>query len=218
MHLKLSIIGINIFLKKRKTKTHVGCLKKKNKQFVFSYNKNYLKTKNIIPLGPKFPLTKKVFKSKSLFPFFEDRIPSKENPAYPEYCKAMKINPKEENPFILLSTIGKKGPSSFIFEPIYEHSFTIKDISDFRKLLNFSTREFAYIFEIPQASINALEKKRYSGKDLLKRFEIIVKFPQVAIYFIKLNGGILPFDKKKNALKILLKIPKIEFELNRLSK
>ncbi|NGX41658.1 MAG: hypothetical protein KR126chlam4_01502 [Candidatus Anoxychlamydiales bacterium] len=218
MQLKFLIIGIDVFLEKRKTRIHVGYLKKENEQFVFIYNDHYLRAQNIIPLGPEFPLTKKQFKSKSLFASFEDRIPSKENPAYSEYCQAMKIDPMEDNPLVLLSTIGKRGPSSFVFEPIYERLFTIQDVLDFRKLLKLTTREFAHIFEISQASLNALERKRSSGKDLLKRLEIFVRFPTVALYFLIINGGILSFNKWQNAATVLKKIKSFNiFQYNHLN-
>ncbi|MCB1107049.1 MAG: hypothetical protein KDK76_03020, partial [Chlamydiia bacterium] len=54
--------------------------------------------------------------SKSLFVPFLERIPSKNNPSYPEYCQSVGISVDEENVFVLLSTIGRRGPSSFIFE------------------------------------------------------------------------------------------------------
>ncbi len=199
MELISSIIGIDVFLEKRTTRIYVGKLTKEKSFFVFTYNDNYLHAKNIIPLGPEFPLTKKTFKSKKLFNSFEDRIPSPKNPAYPEYCQAMKIDPKEKNPLILLATIGKRGPSSFVFEPIYKRLFHTKDIINFRKSLNFSTREFSYIFEISQSALNALERKRSSGKDLIKKLELIIKFPQVALYLLILNGGILSFKKYQKA-------------------
>jgi hypothetical protein len=43
------------------------------------------------------------------------------------------------------------------------------------------------------------------GKDLLKKLEIIVKFPEVAIYFININGGFLLSSKKHDILKKLKK-------------
>lgn len=147
---------------------YVGCLIKEKDQFVFTYDDLYFRARKIIPLGPEFPMTRKVFTSKSLFSSLKDRIPSKENPAYPEYCSYMGISPDEDNPFVLLSTIGQKGPSSFVFMPLYEREFHVQDVIEFRKLLGFTTRDFAEIFEIPQASLNALERKRNSGKDLFK--------------------------------------------------
>lgn len=204
--MQLKIIGVDIFLERRKTRLYVGQLKKEADDYVFVYDDHYLHSRNIIPLGPEFPLTKKEFRSKKLFPSLEDRIPSKLNPAYSEYCHLLGIDPKETNPLILLSTIGKRGPSSFVFAPFYNRSFTVQDVLDFRNFLGFTTREFAEIFEIPQASFNALERKRSSGKDLLKRLEIIVRFPAVALYFLLVNGGILPSEKHQKAEDFLMSL------------
>ena len=104
----LKTIALNIFLRKPKTRMHVGVLKRTQNEYIFTYENQYFKAKNIIPLGPEFPLTKKQFRSKNLFPSFEDRIPSRQNPAYPEYCLAMGIDPEESDLIILLSTIGRK--------------------------------------------------------------------------------------------------------------
>lgn len=201
--MKLLTIGVDIFLERRKTRLHVGVFTKKEKTFVFTYDDYYLRAKNVIPLGPEFPLTKKEFKSDTLFPSLDDRIPSRQNPAFPEYCDAMGIDSKEKDPIILLSTIGKRGASSFVFEPIYEHSFTAQDVIEFRKSLGFTTREFAHVFDVALSSLNILETKQKSGKDLLKRLEIIVRFPEVALYFLFLNGGALPQNKWQNAASIL---------------
>ena len=154
----LKIIGVDIFLEKRKTRLHVGVLEKINGKLVFTYDEDYFKAKNIIPLGPEFPLTQKQFISERLFPSIEDRIPSQQNPAYPEYCELMGVDPKERDPFILLSTIGKKGPSSFIFSPIFERKILVEDVMKFRELLGLTTREFATVFEFSQASLNAFER------------------------------------------------------------
>jgi HipA-like protein len=191
----LKIIGVDIFLEKRKTRLHVGVLNKMNGKLVFSYDEHYFKAKNIIPLGPEFPLTQKQFISDKLFPSLEDRIPSTQNPAYPEYCQLMGIDPEEQDPFILLSTIGKKGPSSFMFSPIFERKIAAEDVIKFRELLGLTTREFAIIFEFSQASLNALERNRTSGKDILKRLEILLNFPAVALDFLLINGGHLIYNK-----------------------
>src|SRR5690349_18056467 len=124
----LKIIGISVFLEKRKTQTLVGSLYKIDQKLVFTYEDSYLNAQHSIPLGPEFPLTQKQFSSDKLFPSLEDRIPPTKNPAYPEYCLAMGIDPNERDPFILLSTVGSKGPSSFIFHPIFKRDITSKDI------------------------------------------------------------------------------------------
>lgn len=191
----LKIIGVDIFLEKRRTRLHVGILKRENAKLVFTYDENYFKAKNIIPLGPEFPLTQREFSSEKLFPSLEDRIPSLQNPAYPEYCSAMGIDLKERDPIILLSTIGRKGPSSFIFYPIFERKVTTGDVIKFRESLGLTTREFSAIFEFSQSSLNALERNRILGSEILKRLEIILNFPNVALDFLLINGGCLIHEK-----------------------
>lgn len=191
----LKIIGVDVFLEKRRTRIHVGILKRENAKLVFRYDENYFKAKNIIPLGPEFPLIQREFSSEMLFPSLEDRIPSLQNPAYPEYCLAMGIDPKERDPIILLSTIGRKGPSSFIFYPIFERKVTTEDVIKFRESLGLTTREFSAIFEFSQSSLNALERNRILGSEILKRLEIILNFPSVALDFLFINGGYLIYEK-----------------------
>lgn len=202
----LKIIGVGIYLEKRKTRLHVGVLKRVNAQLVFAYDDHYFKAKNIIPLGPEFPLTQKEFSSEKLFPSLEDRIPSLQNPAYPEYCLAMGIDPQERDPIILLSTIGRKGPSSFIFYPIFERKITAQDVISFRESLGLTTREFSDVFEFSQSSLNALERNRILGNEILKRLEIILNFPKVAMEFLLINGGHLTYEKwimANNKLKVI---------------
>jgi len=200
---KYKIIGVNVFLERRLTRIFVGQLIQQNGNFVFTYDDQYLKAQKIIPLGPEFPLTEKQFISKNLFPSLEDRIPSKKNPAYPEYCLEMEISPDEKDPIILLSTIGRKGPSSFIFYPQYEHAITSRDVIAFRESLSMTTREFAKIFEFSQASLNALERNRIVGSEILKRLEIILHFPKVALDLLLINGGYLSYEKYSKALRQL---------------
>jgi HipA-like protein len=199
----LKIIGVDVFLEKRKSRLYVGLLEKRDGKIVFTYDDHYFTAKNIIPLGPEFPLTKKQFASDVLFPSLEDRIPSKQNPAYAEYCQLVDIHPDENDPFVLLSTIGKKGPSSFIFTPRFERSIKAEDLIIFRKALGLTTREFARVFEFSQASLNALEKGRTSGKDVLKRLEILLNFPDVALQLLIINSGNLTYDKWIKAINYL---------------
>ncbi|MFW9878531.1 MAG: HipA N-terminal domain-containing protein [Candidatus Thorarchaeota archaeon] len=204
----LEIIGIFVFLKKRKTQTLVGRLYKIDQKFVFTYEDSYLNDKYSIALGPEFPLTQKKFSSDKLFPSLEDRIPSVQNPAYPEYCLAMGIDPNERDPFILLSTVGSKGPSSFIFYPIFKRDISPKEIIEFRNMLGLTTREFAAVFEFSQNSLNAFEKGRRRGVEILKRLEILLHFPAVALYFLSINSGYLPYEKWLDASEKLKKLAK----------
>ncbi len=204
----LKTIGIFVFLKKRKTQTLVGRLYQIDQKLVFIYEDSYFNAKNSIALGPEFPLTQKEFSSDKLFPSLEDRIPSVQNPAYPEYCLAMGIDPDEQDPFILLSTIGSKGPSSFIFYPIFKRDIPLKDIVEFRHMLGLTTREFAAVFEFSQNSLNALERGRRGGVEILKRLEILLHFPNVALYFLLVNSGYLAHEKWVAASEKIKKLAK----------
>ena len=203
MQLKSPVIGIKVYLERRKARILVGSLTKESDHFVFIYDDKYLRAPRIIPLGPEFPLTKRRFESIDLFPSLQDRIPSKENSAYPDYCRAMGIAETESNVIVLLATIGSRGPSSFVFEPIYDRSFTADDIVRFRQTLGFTMREFAKVFELGQGSLNSIEKKKMSGKDTLKRLEIISRFPEVARFYLQVNGGAINTEKRRQALKAL---------------
>lgn len=200
---RLKVIGVDIFLEKRKTRIHVGVLEKIYEKLVFTYDEGYFKAKNVIPLGPEFPLTQKQFMSERLFPSLEDRIPSQQNPAYSEYCQLMGVDPKERDPLILLSTIGKKGPSSFVFSPIFDRKIVVNDLIKFREFLGLTTREFAAVFEFSHTSLNAFERGKTSGKDILKRLEILLNFPVVALDLLFVNSGLLVYEKWSNATEKL---------------
>lgn len=181
--------SMDVYLERRKSRDYVGRLlrPKEGRGFKFKYNENYLLKKNAIPLGPEFPLLKKVFFSNKLFETFIDRIPSRENPAFPDYCRSAGISPNETDYLELLMTIGRKGPSSFIFEPVKERLFTGREITDFRKELGLTLREFAAAFGMSPTSVQKLEAGTVSGRELLKRFEIYRHFPDVALYEIQKN-------------------------------
>ena len=200
---KLKVVGIDIFLEKRKTRMHVGALTRENGKIMFVYNERYFTAKYVIPLGPEFPLTQRKFFSEKLFPSLEDRIPSRKNPAYVEYCAQTGIDPKEQDPFILLSTIGKRGPSSFVCSALYDREITPEDLIEFRDSLGLTTREFAKVFEFSQTSINALERGRSSGKDIIKRVEILLHFPEVAAELLLINSGYLSYEKWRRATEKL---------------
>ena len=57
------LVGINIYLERRKTRLLVGHLKMESSEYVFTYNERYLHLRNVIPLGPEFPMTKRSFRS-----------------------------------------------------------------------------------------------------------------------------------------------------------
>jgi DNA-binding transcriptional regulator YiaG len=189
------VTTIEVYLERRKSRDYVGRLSRIKGEskpgFEFEYNEAYLLKKNSIPLGPEFPLTKRMFHSKKLFASFEDRIPSRENPAYSEYCESAGVSPNETDPLVLIATIGRRGPSSFVFERVKTNLITGTEIANFRQELSLTIREFAAAFGTSPASIQQLEIGKGSGKELLKRLEIYIKFPAVALYEVRKNRAAL---------------------------
>jgi HipA-like protein len=194
---------VKVYLKNYTTRIPVGTLRHEDDKYIFTYYKTYLYHKNAIPLGVELPLTKICFESPTIFEAFWDRIPSKRNPAYPEYCSLFDISPEENNILVLLVTIGRKGPSSFIFEPIFDDSFTGQDVKLFRNSLELSTRQFAVAFGKSQATIVRIENGKTSGLRVLKCLEIFSKFPDAAIYYIEKYGSKLTSKTKDNLIKKL---------------
>ena len=120
--------ALDIYLERQKTRHYVGRLSWYNKKFIFEYNTAYIYSESSIAIGPDLPLKKARHVSLKLFPSFLDRIPSRQNPAYKEYCQLVGISPLEQNIFVLLSTLGKKSPiTPFVCEPAREQkSFLLK--------------------------------------------------------------------------------------------
>lgn len=188
MPLKINkITAIDIYAEFGKSRMYVGRLDKNGGKFQFLYDRKYLKSKKKLSLGPEFPLTKRQFFSDLLFNSFKDRIPSKENQAYTEYCGKFGISSDENNELILLATIGSRGPSSFVFEPVFDSEFTAADLVAFRKKLELSTRDFAILFDVAYSTLNKIENGKMSGRDILKRIEIYALFKEVALFEIEKN-------------------------------
>jgi len=198
-----NITAVDIYLEKRKTREYVGRLSRSNSNFIFIYADSYIYKDKAIALGPDLPLSSKKFTSKKLFPSFEDRIPSKRNPAYSEYCKMVGIDLDENDPLILVATLGQKGPSSFVFAPVLHHSITSDDLIKYRKHLQLTVREFSELFDVATSTLHRIEKNKTSGKDVLKRLEIYLNFPEVALYEIMKNGDKINETKRTLVEKIL---------------
>lgn len=197
------ISAISVFLEKRKSRVYVGKLYREKGDFIFQYSDQYLHMEHIIPVGPELSLTKQIYHSKNLFESFKDRIPSKENPAYGEYCESTGISIDENDPFVLLATIGRKGPSSLIFEPIFSKEFRGKDVLFYRKKLGLTQREFASCFEISKSSLIRIEHEKEFNNEAFKRLELYIKFPETSYFQILQNSGWLNDDKTKEVLKKL---------------
>jgi len=189
---KIDQSQLQVFSESRKRRVFVGTLTwDQNRDiFEFTYDPKYSRSQTAIPVGNELDLFKKSHSSKGkLFPSFFDRIPSKENPAYGDYCRSQGISVDETNPIILLISIGKRGPSTFIFEPVFLNFFDYKKVREFRESLDLSIHEFAAAFDFNPPTLQRLESGKNSDLGTIRRAQIYLEFPQVAMWQLELNSG-----------------------------
>ena len=207
-----NIIGIKVYLEHRRTRSAAAELteQQENGRTVFQlvYDTHYLVDEKAIPLGPELPLTQQIYRSATLFAFFQDRIPERKNPAYIDYCEATGIFIDEQNPFVLLATIGKRGPSSFVFEPIFKEGFAATHVKTYRKTLGLSIREFAALFNISVSHLQKIESQKFSGKEILKFVKIYYEAPDLLLKKVLHEGGMLHTDKQKALISTLVQLIK----------
>lgn len=205
---------LKIYHESRKRRIFVGELtyNRLENRYELIYDKNYANSKNAIPISPDLDLFKLHHHSETgkLFPAFLDRIPDKSNPAYKDYCKAQGISPDESNPIILLGAIGKRGPSSFIFESIYYSKITLFHVVQLREQLGISQNDLANAFDVSKTTLQRLEAGISRDFNTLKLFQIMLSFPEVALWQLKLSG-----DKvHKDVLNKLIKYFEAQLNLN----
>lgn len=189
---KIDSSQLHVFTESRKRRIFVGTLNfdKTKNQFDFKYDIKYAKSKKAIPIGKELDLFKKSHISKGkLFPSFADRIPSRDNPAYEDYCKSQGISANEENPIILLVAIGRRGPSTFIFEPVFKNEFSYLDVKRFRENLGLSINDFSLAFDINPPTLQRLETGKKADLGTIRRIQIYLLFPKVAMWQIEMNAG-----------------------------
>ncbi len=162
MRFKKSDVALEVYGESKSRRMYVGLLKwnRDTNIFEFTYDRNYIMSPKAIPVGPDLPLSKRNHTCKGkLFPSFQDRIPSKGNPAYVDYCNAAGISPKERNPIILLGAIGKRGPSTFVFEPITINTVDGRnELENFRKAKKISLHEIALALDLNEVTLHRILK------------------------------------------------------------
>ena len=103
----------------------------------------------------------------------------------------------------MLATIGRRGPSSFIFEAFYDDHFTFEDFDKFRKSLGLSLHDAALLFDVSLSILHKIKAGDSSGKEVLKRLELYCLFKDVLMLQIKSNGKFLHSDKISRILRVL---------------
>jgi DNA-binding transcriptional regulator YiaG len=177
---------LEVYSEGRKRRIYVGELfyLPKKKKYCFRYDDKYRASSVAIPIGPELDLFKKEHFSKAdrLFPSFIDRIPSRSNPAYEDYCRAMEISPSEKNQIILLGSIGKRGPSTFVFEPVLQSTLSSTQILEFRSQLKLSRYDLSQVLGCNELTLQRIERGQQSDSFTFRLIEIFFEFPEVALW------------------------------------
>lgn len=213
-NLKVDPYKLHVFLELRRRRLFVASLTYDidSDKYILVYDKDYINSKHAISLGPGLDIftQKHISNAGELFPSLQDRIPDKDNPAYEHYCKSQGIDPNETNMIILLGSIGRKGPSSFIFEKVYKSNFNIQSLKDVRERLNITQHDFAKVFGISVATLQKLEYGISKDQNVLKLLEIYFSFPEVAVWQIQQNAGVVTTDTTISLIKYFESLQKFE--------
>jgi HipA-like protein len=200
------VVSVLVYLERHKDRHLVGELTYdgKDKTYIFQYDKKYLRAK-LLPLGPELPLNPKKFVSKQLFESFIDRLPSRETPTYGHHCAKEGIDMNEADPFVLLTTVGKRGPSSssFVFEGQHKQAFSPESVKAFRKELRLTTKEFAQCFSIPEKMLVAIEEGVHKEPNVLQRLELYIQFPSAALFEFQRNSAEIHREKQRLVEQVL---------------
>lgn len=191
---------INVYSQTHTKRVFIGRLTRKGKKYFFEYDNNYKKFKNALPLGPELPLWKGTISSSTLFESFLDRIPSKKNPAYKDYCHEWGIDENEDDVFVLLTSIGRRGPSTFIFEPAVQCDFTASELKSFRTKLGLTQAEFENFFDISHMTLVRLEKGKIQNDFYMHYFRLFAEVPEALAWLLKKRGHLL-HDERRAAIE-----------------
>lgn len=192
-NLKIDPNRLLIFHELKRRRIFVGELIYDEKLDVYKlrYDDNYVNLKSAIPLSQELDLFKTIHVSNKgqLFSAFIDRIPERENPAYADYCRSQGISVDEKNPIILLGSIGRRGPSSFVFEKTYKAGISIDKITRLRQELNITQHDLAKAFGISKVTLQKIESGGSSDEKTIKLLQIYFTFPEVAIWQLHQTGA-----------------------------
>lgn len=201
---------VEVYAEGRKRREFVGALRRDpaTQRFRFEYDRAYLRSKRAIPLGPELNFSQPVYVSEPgvLFPSFADRIPSRQNPAYAEYCASAGISVEETDPMRILPAIARRGPSSFIFESVWREREDISSqIKRFRREAGLTFFDLAALLDLPILTIKRLESG-LSRRDtaLTGWLRVLIDHPLIFLEQLQRKGSRLHDDTRRR-LEIYLR-------------
>lgn len=111
-----SMKKVAVIFENRKKRELVGELTHVRSKWVFQYDKKW--EKKGISLDMELPITGKPVVSKFMPEFFAERIPPKESGTFTTYAKIWGLTEELSDPMALLVTLGHRGPSNYVFDPV----------------------------------------------------------------------------------------------------
>ncbi len=106
-----------------------------------------------------------------------DRIPSRLNAAYPEYCESVGIRVDERNPMILLPSLGRRGPSDFIIERVFvlQDQIIPKALRRILEEVPLSQNDLALALDIPITTLWRILKGSSKDESLLRLIHLYLE-------------------------------------------
>lgn len=149
----------------------VGRLSFENNQFNFVYTKGAKTAENFVPFGRMNDLDG-VYVSRELFPFFSNRLLSKNRPEYKEYLGWLNIPAGKDDPFAILArTGGIRGTDSIMIFPCPEPSL------DGKYRVHFFGHGLRYLPEYALGSVRNLQP----GNQLFILLDVQNEYDELAI-------------------------------------
>lgn len=198
---------IEVFSQIASRRIFVGSVWREHGLFHFAYDRKYRRLRKSVALGPEFPLWKESFSSKKLFPSLADRIPSRQNPAYADYCRQWGISVKEDDPLVLLTTIGRRGPSTFVFENA-PRSYSAEKLRRLRERIGLSQRDFAALFGTTQATLTKLETGKGKNAFMMTFFMLCDEEPAALRWLLRERAQSIHDDKRTSIEQLLSRVRK----------
>jgi HipA-like protein len=96
---------LRLYLPVKGQRVWVGTLSQDKGEYSFKYSDAFIGRQDLPPISG-FPEKLKVYASKSLWPFFQARLPSTDRPDVKELLRARNVDPNDT--FVLLAELGKK--------------------------------------------------------------------------------------------------------------
>lgn len=200
--------ALDIYLDARERRHFVGRLRRfPDGTYEFEYDDAYQLQPFAISIGPGLPVTQKLHKSTNLFPEFLDRLPSRQNAAYLDYCHAVGISPDETDEMILLAKLGKGGPSKFTVETVFIENF--ENIAQRLKELiagsGLSQDDVMNSLDMPRTTFQRVIKGKSKDVLLMRLLDLYLSNEELYIDLLQFTGARLLDAKRRQLASFLVR-------------